>query len=621
MAILIKTTGYILSLLPLEVLECLTECMAKIFMFVPSSRRRVLLSNLRHAFPEWSYSKIKVTALESAARMFEMGFFSLCYPLMSKDQKRRTITYSNETEKKLVALRKTGRPVMFLVPHVCLFETLATSPLFRPQGGRRLGAIYRPNKNKSLNKWINDARLQTGIDTFSRKEGFFQTKKFLKDGNWLILLFDQNAGLQGSRFLFLDRLASLTPLPDILQKSSCATTIFTLPKRKSFFCASLNLTEVNTSNSSALAAHEFLAKEIRLHEHGLPEWLWSHSRWKVQFYPSEKFKICAKRSLLPKVIPRRLIFFVRMPNWLGDVVMSLPLLLSLVKQRPDVNFIIICRPIYKDFLESLSIFSDIKTTRDNFSPSSLMYYLSFRRMHADCHLLFTNSLRGDIEALLMGATHRLGLQMPGKIRPLLTNVCKVHPGSFNFEETHQVVIWEKMANYFGLSSKVNYSPLSSEGNAGEFKIGILLGSSNNPNKCWSSDRWTDICKLYLAECKELRIFLYGTGNDTKAALEVIEDCKTNQIVNMVGETTLLELIKEFTSCKFILGCDSGGVHLANAFGSKVFTLFGPTNPLVTSPCYNSPKMIIKPNLCPEIGGSDINLLSPKEVFMMTKSEL
>jgi hypothetical protein len=32
-------------------------------------------------------------------------------------------------------------------------------------------------------------------------------------------------------------------------------------------------------------------------------------------------------------------------------------------------------------------------------------------------------------------------------------------------------------------------------------------------------------------------------------------------------------------------------------------------------------MIIKPNLCPEIGGIDINLLSPKEVFMMTKTEI
>jgi ADP-heptose:LPS heptosyltransferase/lauroyl/myristoyl acyltransferase len=621
MAILIKATGFILSLLPYEVLEIMTECLARIFMLIPSPRRRVLLSNLRHAFPDWSYKKVKATALESASRMFEMGFFSLCYPFMTKDQLRRTVLYSNETEKKLAQLRKTGKPVLFLIPHVCLFEALATSPFFRPQGRRRMGAIYRPNKNKALDNWVNNARLRTGIDTFSRKAGFLKSKQYLNNGNWLALLFDQNAGKQGSRFLFLDRLASMTPLPDILIKSSCATAIFAFPKRQSFFCASLNFMEVNKLNTFSLSAHKLLAKEIRSSEYGLPEWLWSHSRWKVQFYPSEKFKICLKRSFLPKVIPRRLIFFVRMPNWLGDVVMSLPLLLSLMKERPDVNFILICQPVYKDFLKSLFAFSDVITTRGNFTPSSLTYYLSFRRMHADCHLLFTNSLRGDIEAILMGATHRLGVQMPSTKRPLLSNVFKVPLGSVNFQETHQVVIWEKMARHFGLSSKVSYAPLFSEGNVGASKIGILLGSSNNPSKCWSSDRWTNLCKLYLAECKELQIFLYGTTNDTKVGLEVIEECKTKQIVNMTGETSLLELIKEFTSCKFIIGCDSGGVHLANAFGSKVFALFGPTNPMVTSPCYNSPKMIIKPNLCPEIGGIDINLLSPKEVFMMTKTEI
>ena len=40
---------------------------------------------------------------------------------------------------------------------------------------------------------------------------------------------------------------------------------------------------------------------------------------------------------------------------------------------------------------------------------SLKYYLSFRSRYADCHLLFTNSFRGDLEAFLMGSVHRFGL--------------------------------------------------------------------------------------------------------------------------------------------------------------------------------------------------------------------
>ena len=103
-------------------------------MSIPNSRRRLLISNLRHAFPEWEYAKIISVARESSARMFEMGFFSLCYPYMSKDQLRHTVFYDDDTEAKLDELRETGKPVLMLIPHTCLFETLATSPYFRPLG-------------------------------------------------------------------------------------------------------------------------------------------------------------------------------------------------------------------------------------------------------------------------------------------------------------------------------------------------------------------------------------------------------------------------------------------------------------------------------------------------------
>ena len=87
-----------------------------------------------------------------------------------------------------------------------------------------------------------------------------------------------------------------------------------------------------------------------------------------------------------------------MPNWLGDLVMALPILISLVKERPDVRFVLFCRSQYKEFLESLNIFSEVIIVKDVFSFFSLKYYLSFRSRYADCHLLFTNSFRGDLEA-------------------------------------------------------------------------------------------------------------------------------------------------------------------------------------------------------------------------------
>jgi lauroyl/myristoyl acyltransferase len=128
-----------------------------------------------------------------------------------------------------------AKPTLILLPHLSLFETIATSPAFRPSASKKLGAIYRPNSNPSIDKWINKSRMDLGLKVFSRKKGLIQAKKHLKDGNWLILLFDQNAGIGGELSLFLNRICSVSPLPDIVVKGMPANVVLATPFRSSFF--------------------------------------------------------------------------------------------------------------------------------------------------------------------------------------------------------------------------------------------------------------------------------------------------------------------------------------------------------------------------------------------------
>jgi lauroyl/myristoyl acyltransferase len=344
MAILIKSMGFLLSLCPFSALEGLTSLLGRLFVGIPSGRRRVLLSNLSYVFPHRKYDELLDIARKSAARMFEMGFFSLCYPFLGKDKLRRSILYTENTERMLSRMRASGDPIIIMIPHVCLLETLATSPHFRPQGNKRFGAIYRPNKNKALDDWINSGRLSVGIDTFSRKAGFSKTKEFLRRGNWLGVLFDQNAGNQGTLSFFLDRLASITSLPDLLQKATKARAVYASPRRLGFFQSSLELIELDTESSISFGAHDILADKIESHPHGFPDWLWSHSKWKTHYSPKVKFGLKSRRKLLPMEIPRKLVFFIQMPNWLGDIIMAAPVLLALSKSRPDVKLILICKP-------------------------------------------------------------------------------------------------------------------------------------------------------------------------------------------------------------------------------------------------------------------------------------
>ena len=42
---------------------------------------------------------------------------------------RRTVFYDKQAQSLLQDLKEKDTPVLFLLPHVCLFESLATSPL------------------------------------------------------------------------------------------------------------------------------------------------------------------------------------------------------------------------------------------------------------------------------------------------------------------------------------------------------------------------------------------------------------------------------------------------------------------------------------------------------------
>lgn len=615
MAIMIKLTGFILSRLPYDVLEHIVEFLAMVFMLLPSKRKRILLANLHYAFPQWSGIKLKSVAKTSVSRMFEMGFFSLCYPFLSVDKLRRTVLFTKESESELNRLKLTKKPVLILVPHVCLFEALATSPFFIPKSPKKLGAIYRPNRNLLLDKFITSSRSNVGLRTFSRKEGFFKARKFLKSGNWLAVLFDQNAGKHGSLIDNFGRLCSLTNLPELMTKSASAIPVFALPKRLDFFVTKLELYELSKSRNVSLQANNLLKKIMTVDHDGLPEWLWSHARWKINFYPSEKFAIDGERKFLSNEIEKKLVFFIRMPNWLGDVVMSLPIVKAIIEERKDVRFILISKPSFVEYLKTLDFVNEVIEAKDVFSSDGMAFFWKLRTKYAECHLVLTNSFRGDLEALLIGSPHRFGLRNGNSRRFLLTDTFHIRGKVNSIRKRHQCLNWEEMAYFYGLKKKISYKPFVPTRANSSLKLGFIVGSSNNPKKCWSADNWANLCKSLVHYNRAFTFFLYGTKADASIASKIIDQLPEFIMVkNCAGETTISELAEEFRTCRAVIGCDSGGVHLANSLGVKVFVLFGPTNPKVTSPCFDSDYQIILPKGSPESGGLDINRLAPSEVF-------
>ena len=106
----------------------------------------------------------------------------------------------------------------------------------------------------------------------------------------------------------------------------------------------------------------------------------------------------------------------------------------------------------------------------------------------------------------------------------------------------------------------------------EEKLIMLIPGAGWEAKRWHIDHFRKLGEL-LSE-KGYRIIFSGAGNEKDLCLQA--SCGIKEAVILCDE--LSDTISLLPHCKAVIGNDSGVVHLAAAFGVKVYTLFCQTNP-------------------------------------------
>jgi ADP-heptose:LPS heptosyltransferase len=127
-----------------------------------------------------------------------------------------------------------------------------------------------------------------------------------------------------------------------------------------------------------------------------------------------------------------------------------------------------------------------------------------------------------------------------------------------------------------------------------------------------------LIQAILAVRADARITLFGTANDVPIAQAVAEGFAPNQVINLAGQTNLVEFAGALGDCAAIVCNDTGGMHLANLFGVPVIAVYGPTNPIRTGPIFDAPRVILQPPGCPPTGGASLDQLPATQVVEALK---
>jgi heptosyltransferase-2 len=623
--------GWLLAHAPEGLLRVAAAVLGEALWWVQPRRRRLIRSNLLRAFPNRTPAWRRRVGRASLRRLVETGMLSLATPYLSEARLRAILRLAPSMEAWARDRAARPRPTVFGTVHLALWESQTWLKLLSPAPIPEFGIIFRPLDHAGADAYVRRTRERFGMHLLSRREGFAEALRILRGQGCVGVLFDQNAGRQGALTLLFGRVASTTELPGLLAAKFGAEVRTSYVRRTGFWRVEFEsdlITHDGTAAGVTLALNRWLESALATQEDLCASWLWAHDRWRHQDIPEKRFRLESKRNLLAAdlaarglaELPRRLRIGVRLPNWLGDVMMALPLLRALRASRPDAEITLVGKADFRALLEPWQV-------ADCYHPlpaRGLGYFRHFQRLrreYPDVWLLFTNSPRGDLEAWLTRTPQRFGIVRPGRRRPLLTHAYRP-PADFEESRRHQLELWENLFRHFGLAGTLDRTPLSrsaplapaGEGAPGDppgnGAIGLIPGSENNPEKRWPVPHWRQLIEALPGE----RFTLFGTPRDAAITAAIAAGFPPDRVDDLAGRTNLPGFAGRLRNCRLLVTNDTGGMHLANALGVPLVALFGPTNPIRTGPVFRAPVAILQPPGCPPVGGGTLAHLSPEAVL-------
>lgn len=118
------------------------------------------------------------------------------------------------------------------------------------------------------------------------------------------------------------------------------------------------------------------------------------------------------------------------------------------------------------------------------------------------------------------------------------------------------------------------------------RILAIAPTANAEKKQWHHENYLALAKALTKETGILsgaKVAVLGAPGEEAQALPVVKGLPEDQVINLVGKTTPLQVAEILSRCKLFVGNDSGLMHTAVAVGIPTVGLFGVGQPAVYGP--------------------------------------
>ncbi len=274
---------FLVSILPFRVLFVLSDLLFTLIYYLAAYRKKVVMENLRNAFPEKSEKERQAIAIKFYRHFTDVILEILKMRTVSPRVLKKRISYSNPEV--LQDIYDRGKSVMVMSAH---YNNWKWTSACAESGPHHSIVIYKPLHNKYFDRFMKKARERHGVEMLPMRDTLRRVLQDKREENFALygLISDQSPVWEEVQYWtsFLNQLTPVfTGVEKLAVKTGMSVVYYSMRKikRGRYIIDLIPLSDDPVSTEE----NEITEKFIRTMEDFIrknPEyWLWTHRRWKL----------------------------------------------------------------------------------------------------------------------------------------------------------------------------------------------------------------------------------------------------------------------------------------------------------------------------------------------------
>ena len=273
------------------------------------------------------------------------------------------------------------------------------------------------------------------------------------------------------------------------------------------------------------------------------------------------------------------------PQWIGDAVMSEPLLARLAKRGESLAVAALpwVAPVYRAMPQVGEVI-ELPFAHGRLDWAARRRVASELRGRFERAYVLPNSLKSALLPWLAGIPERIGYQ--GESRYVLLNARRPNVrGRPPMVAFYSALSGEPATDGERPRMRFDQHVLDAATRTAGVRPGAYWafapGAEYGPAKCWPADHYAELARALFDEYEQ-PVLLLGSGQEA-ALCEAIAGQSDGACRVLAGQTALIDAMALIAAARGVVSNDSGLMHVAAAFGVPQAAVFGSTSPEHTPP--------------------------------------